>query len=522
MCDNFDPPPDPPTNKEFAKVQTHADIVKTWKRKIKEGWIPKDRKGVKTSLAVVYSLDTHGHNLHLIVPRKHENIPIIPQKWSNKRLNNLCYGLFKNVKITLTITPLNGVSDCLAENLELLPYYKQKGIQKICEGISRIPSTIAKFASEHPNISNNKIGCWLQLNLDNQLNLNCGKTDIAGTLFPWIVYDISTPKPTLVETILITDSKTWNIGKHLRFSFVESNIIDLTEQDNKDKEEPRKSHVSPNDLLEMDARWFDLLLKYGNIDTKHIHYRTLDTVGAYVANNQSKLPNGFDELFVCYHDLVFSWKEQHTNSKKKYEYLYQFMGLSVRHDWFNLLNPNNQSIFMQNCQEMGKSKWDTINYWLDISYNHLKKKDQLNLFEYMKNLTVDFPLSELKADAQVDYFHQLFVANFKDYLKDQWMLSIIKVNSVYSIISRVHVDKFLNKLEFGAGFELIIVVNTSWKSKNLGSIYINDCAIFCTSPVTIIQVSKCQISKVNGVNIFLSRNENSFVFMYRRIPTVVK
>ena len=565
----FEPENTLPTESELKCILTHEEIVKSLHNKIKDNplkYIPAKGDGQSVLLAVYPSDDwkTHKHGMEFIsAPRKHENMALIDELWTDKILNSQMTKLCKHETNLTVIFPIDSVDEYLFHHKNLYPYFanvydaKNKNMRKkilrqipkceimlVSKGIRNLPLIVAEFAKKHNVVS---VGCIVHWFVDGNFNLkikkNVDKSDIqVSNLSPWFKFNVNHESHAiqLAETSLVISGVLWQSFKNisLKHENLQTNnqTIDLTEC----KESPRISNATYNQTIEMDSRWFHFIHNKAKIDTANVQNKSFNMVGAYpVCNVVYKIPSNivdkdcclFD-IFVHHHDINKCWYEKYLQSKKMYASVFEFIGLSFNPCVFDTIffKPKKKAMFHEYTAELALNilaQTKSLHFWLpqNLYYLHCEDNERLQIKQYMTNLIDDFELNTFDCNPAIDIVWQILQEKMQNYVIDQWCLSLYSFRgSTVSPIKLQNIDKFKDQLFFEAGYETIFVIQPYWSEGDVATVHVHDCALSCTTQLGVVQLSSNHnIHNVNDTDVSVVCSDSLSVVLLlvlRRIPAV--
>ena len=577
QCNTFQPECKiPDFEKLSAEVKTHDELhyqlSSNFDKNMDKYKPPKT--DITSSLGVVFPNEKWVHinkpdqsSRHFIIfPRKGKNIPVIKIKWQNPKLFAKLDKLIMKEQLLLACWPLAKNKSCLLDYQLLLPYLmvndetiaKHKFLSTNIrhQALESIPNCklqwqkggLKSLFKNQPKDS--KWAYLVHLQLDSDYNLclwhkkqqNLHKCVSQSNFFLWLVVEVTVDNQSMVsESLLLMNDYTWLSYTNKAYKHEDSIASAYNLDESKETSttlnstDKRKSNVTPNDVLEMDA----LLKQYlqyrvgfkCKIESQTVQYSPVYAVANYyysMYNNSllTQSQSGFIDLFVHYQDINRPWAERYKRMKYDYVSMFEFMQVSQKNINTAIIPDSNIRIGLCSClDELGQTLDEKCkHYWLpkQLNYSYKPKQAVESIKQYMNNLMIDFPLNDLSKEPQVLNFINLMHQLMPKHLANVWCLSIYNILGSRGVYNLRRVKSCGKRISFDKGYEVIIILNDCFNGQVQQQpvpFYVNvqNCAVACHSPVTVLQLGQAREKFVSVIG----ASTNVYLCVLRRIPTVL-
>ena len=547
-CNNFVPQKTIP----LFKVADHTELQSKWQEEVRKHWekyVPTITNTEESSLVVVFPNDQWLANENkeikpfLYAPRKNAQVESIDSKWQDKRLEEFMYQLWHNTALTALVLRSGKNSAVFEEYPELHLYclmnskpndgsIKTKR-QDIINGMRNIKFVDLKGLKDISNNSEN-MGYLIHLQLDRDFTPIIPVDPINDSnYFVWLSFDAG---GVVSESILVTSFYVWNTfmdiaWKHDRILSKEYNLnIDIIDDyyngahQVEMKSNERVSHVTPNQMIEMDTLWNNFTRHKWQVKSGVTSVSLDRAVGVLVANRHYERwidkyfpinKFGFEKVFTHYYDRWKSFTQRYQASKQTYKPLFVGLKVSCNRDLLRNIAPKwAERIVDAFVQLRGSCGHIWLPKYLD--YSNMRDDIKEKIMQYMKDLQKDFQLQQTSDVEHINSLCEAMQECLPQYLSNKWCLSLYRGNQC-AHISRLYIDEFKPRLCFGNGFELLLV----YQDNKFPLVFVDSFMWQCQSSCTAIQFhSRGDLKNIHkGIRV-KGYNDSTVVALFRVVPVV--
>ena len=471
----------PTSEEEFF---THHDIIDQIKSKYKTefGFDIDYFDTVKSNLVVIFpsedAVNPHNSRHFVVAPGKHEKIRQIESKWQDKQLQGKMLNLLTKHEVFAVMILIDEDQGCLFKNHQLFPYFT-------CDSTIATKLSIDRSRGKFMTHTLNTFEILQENGLHNLIESSTNKLQSSNTrailvhlfltgdfdvvllkdehieksnLFISFLIDYSESQPTLKECCLITNSYMWLTFKDISQKHdinesepynINSNMYNKYYQNQNCvvmDDNIRTSHVSINQLCELDAILYQLVTPLFNIDKLPSSITMKLAPGTWILNTYyvNRFGKhcidcnnyGFYKLYSHFYDNYYSNFDKFKQRNARFVGLLKFMEISQT----TLANTN------ISIPKLSIST--SAHYWCceNVAWNHWTQSERETINTHVCKLQKVIKFVNLTNNEPLYAFMQQLRKMYFKYLINHYIYSFYYVQSMKIIP--------LNVLSTDFGYEL--------------------------------------------------------------------